>query len=330
MNKWDVYPELKRVQHSVFYYSDLQAKDDPIIKRRPSYHFFFYPRMLGEDLTHGVLPSLSLNRNWYSVQVEPKNTELEKILAFAISKRDYYERRLADAAYWFFERVVSTLAYYGKSYFEIVEIIDPKSEKVKAFDLSPIQPMSLFFRKDHWVQYIPKSISDKRNSDQYINIPSQNVLGFKFPDPFDQKWMSLMESLAQINDNTLEFGLPKYGSNEKTVPFDFKLHHKIREQAASKLTSEIGWNLRKYPPEGILEYYWFHRFLKFEKFKILVRDSIVNTLNEGLSRINNKLGMQGKIVIKGLPTLDDVERAQDDLATGNRSGEEILKQFRGI
>jgi hypothetical protein len=328
MNKWQQYSDLKRSQHSIIYYTDLIHSDDPIVKNRPRYYEYFYPSMLVDDLGSGILPISQKEK--YSIRIEPENLELEKITTFALSQRDYCGRNLIDVAYWFFKRVTMCLASYNECFYEIVELLDPQTEQVQAFDLSPIQPMTVFHRRGRWVQYVPNSVSEKAKVSQYIPLPEDRLLIFRLPKRARDRWIDMMEALVSLNGMPSDFGLPSLEPNDKKIPANFKAHHRLGDQAIAKLTREIGWNMRKYPHDGMLEYYWFHRFLLFEKFKIELREAIVTTLNDGLARIGKKLGMQGQIVIKGLPTLKDVAKAQEDLKTGQRSAREILNQFRAL
>ena len=43
--------------------------------------------------------------------------------------------------------------------------------------------------------------------------------------------------------------------------------------------------------------------------------------------MGDRLGVEGQVVIDGLPTLADVEQAEEDLRMGSRSAKSILSQF---
>tara|TARA_R110002094_G_scaffold104762_1_gene103998 strand:- start:166 stop:369 length:204 start_codon:yes stop_codon:yes gene_type:complete len=56
--------------------------------------------------------------------------------------------------------------------------------------------------------------------------------------------------------------------------------------------------------------------------KALLRENIINKLNV----LFNKLGIDSKIVIKGLPTSDEIRNALSDLEAGTLGLNEALKQ----
>jgi hypothetical protein len=319
------FSHLERKQKSVFYYSDLAAASDPLIQDRPQYRQYLYPSMLGEDIADALLP---LQKEKYSFRIDPQNQKLEEMLTFALNKHQYRANNLMDAAYSFFNEVGHCLVYYSECAYEIVELLNPATETLEAFDLTYIQPMTMVQQSGKWIQQVPKLIANERSREQYIPIAPEKLLIFQLPDYIRQEWLPMMDSLAAMNEITPGFGIPKPTVNENKVPFDFSVHNQVREQAIAKVTSKIGWNMRKYPHEGMLEYYWFHRFLLFEKLKIELRESILKTLNDGLNHVLDQLGMTGTIVIEGLPTLKDIIEAKHDLRTGKKPAKEILEHFR--
>jgi hypothetical protein len=61
------------------------------------------------------------------------------------------------------------------------------------------------------------------------------------------------------------------------------------------------------------------RQLRFLEFKIRLRDLIMNRLNATLSEVGSQLDFQAAIELSGLPTLQDVDNAKNDLRSGRRS-----------
>ena len=274
------FPDLKRYQQSVFYYSDMVAKDDPVIKNRPNFYFGGLTHLLIDDIGSEVI-SFSF-RNNYTVRIKPENTEFEKIVSNAFSNdRDhlYFQSGpLIENTRNFFQSTAKILASYGECIYEFVDLLDQETGELKAFEVSLIEPQTLKRKRKKWVQYVPKAIAVSRNIDRYIPVESERLLIFRLPEQFHKKWMQIMKNLASTEDLIPEFGFPSFGAQQNKVPFDFNQHHILREQFVARLTNEIGWNMRKYPHDGMLEYYWFHRFLKFERFKIELRISFLNTL----------------------------------------------------
>lgn len=321
------FSSLSRNQQSVSYYSDVLNSSDPILQKHPNYRGRHYPHMLVDDLTHGVFPYV-LKRD-YTVKLETDHSSLKEIISFALNTRYHYVgRSIKEAVRSFFEGVIQSLGYYGECIYEIVELLNPNTSQVEAITFSFIQPLTVFEKNGKWVQYIPVEVARERGIEQNIPLLKERLLVFNFPEKYQQNWMTRIESLANVSEIVSPFGLPSLQNDPNKVPFDFLEHNKLREQIVAKLTSDIGWNMRKYPHDGMTEYYWFHRLLLFEKFKTELREYLLSTLNEGLIRVGQKLGMYGQIKVEGLPTVEEVEQAQLDLKRGNCTPKEILDQWQ--
>ncbi len=67
------------------------------------------------------------------------------------------------------------------------------------------------------------------------------------------------------------------------------------------------------------------RQLRFLEFKVGLRDLIMNRLNATLSDVGAHPGFQATIELRGLPTLQDVHEAKDDLRSGRRGLSELAR-----
>ncbi len=102
---------------------------------------------------------------------------------------------------------------------------------------------------------------------------------------------------------------------------------KAQSLAVLEATRPLGWNARRTANEDITEYYYFDRFLTFEKFKIELRNSILETLNNMLNAISPTGMIAPEIIIKGLPSLEAVDEAREKLREGPTKFEEIIAPF---
>lgn len=77
--------------------------------------------------------------------------------------------------------------------------------------------------------------------------------------------------------------------------------------------------------DSFLAPYGVWRQLRFLEFKIKLRNLIMEHLNASLAEIGSTMGFQASIELTGLPTLEDVENAKNDLQTGRRSLTDLVK-----
>lgn len=316
--------EYVRRQKSVFFYRDAITTDENL-----DFRSSLYANMLSDDISNRILP-ISLGEDTFSVYLKPENHHFQELIAKGISHHDYYvSRTLSEAVKDFFRRVATNLTLTGKCVYEIVDLIDDKSNDIKAFDLSFIQPDSITQKRNgKFEQHIPSSVARERKVGRIIPLDAENLLIFQLQEPFQKGWLKLMKELASLSEITPKFAQDSFLSTaENNVPFDYSEYSKAREQTVAMLTRDIGWNMGKFPHDGMLEYYWIYRKLKFELFIIELRESILATLNDSLKRIGKKLDMSGEIIIDGLLTVEDVLQAQDDLTSGRCYAGDILDKF---
>ncbi len=103
------------------------------------------------------------------------------------------------------------------------------------------------------------------------------------------------------------------------TPYSFAEHQRERGELFAKVTEPTGWNVRGLFQDNHLAPYDVWRQLRFLEFKIRLRDLIMNRLNMTLSEVGSQLDFQAAIELSGLPTLQDVDDAKNDLRSGRRS-----------
>lgn len=91
----------------------------------------------------------------------------------------------------------------------------------------------------------------------------------------------------------------------------------------------MGTNARNALEKEASEYYLIYRYLKFEKLRIELRNSILDTLNAGLELAGKQIESNTRILITGLPTLDDVQTAYNHLLQGDIPFAEVMERFQG-
>lgn len=163
-----------------------------------------------------------------------------------------------------------------------------------------------------------------------IELTPDNIVIFEFPAYIRDDYRPMMSALYAQGEITSmpNFVLPSMKGEIAPVPFDSNKFSRDQKMAVAEATKLIGWNAREVADDVfITEYYYLHRFLLFERFKLEVRESILSKLNEAIARTGKKLGFTGQIVVEGLPSLAVIEDAQQGLEQGDRKFNDIMKPF---
>ena len=314
-------------RQSIFYYSDLVGQNDAILRRRPDYHRRLYPSMLIEDVAYHMIPSSGHNTA-FRVTLEPMDAKAEKLIAAALNRDDYH-RDLASATRNFLVQCAQAIMAYGEANYELVYLSNRDDGVVVEFQLAYIQPLTVMRRRGQLVQYIPEEVARARKGSQYIPLEPDRIIMFPLPASVQNGFSAMMEGLAFLsNHNIPDFVFQVGDDGSRQTPFDSTAHIHLEKQALAEAGKLIGWDARGLFREETLEFYDLHRALVFERFKIELRTTLLEKVNEALTLAGQQMGFSGQLQITGLPTLKEVEAAQAHLSTGDRPFQEILKPFR--
>jgi len=108
-------------------------------------------------------------------------------------------------------------------------------------------------------------------------------------------------------------------NRDRAVPFDATQFFRTQTLAVLSITKRAGWNARRTSGGVITGYYWFRRWLRFERLKIQLRNSLIDCLNDALRLASEQLGFSARITVSGLPELNDVTAAVPEIVAAARA-----------
>jgi hypothetical protein len=165
-----------------------------------------------------------------------------------------------------------------------------------------------------------------------IRLPHDRLIIFEPPPRVRALLPRTLERLAALSEAALpHFAIENLRPDAKRVPFDVRQFSRATDLAIATAAREIGWTGRAIYGFGearVVEHYWWYREFAFERFLIELREGFLSQLNEGLRRIGARYGFEGQLAIEGLPSLADVDDAQQHLFAGDRSLTEINSAFK--
>ena len=312
--------ELKRLQNSVHMFSDIAGTRPP-----KAYGDTHYSRMLVEDAANGLVPYGDDSK--FAITLEPENPKLEYLIGEGLD-REGYGPDLSDSVRRFLREAAQTVLSFREATYEIVYFSDPETEKLVTFGLSFILPRTLKRQRDGWVQTVPPAYAERIKGQSQIHLPADSVFHVRLPKSIDRHFVPMMTDLEYLGrDMYPKFGMPVPGSPVRDVGFDFQEWRKWHNIAIAQATRPSGWNARNSFPEEVTEFYFVQRFLRFERFKLEIRESLVSQLNEMLGTVGSRLGFSAKIVISGLPDASQLDRSLQDLESGTASFADVMKAY---
>jgi hypothetical protein len=322
--------ELERSQKTASYIPDDILKNRNDVANRAEYYNEFYPHMFIEDVKLRVMPiGGRVSKKEFNISLDPPNPEVQQIIENAISP-DRYHHGLAGTICDFVADCAVHLLIFETVTYEIVYLSEPKNGKTIGFELVQINPFTLVQRGASLFQFLPAENTKKLSERRCIELQPERILTFKLPVSIQGKLDQVMESMRILSLTSPDFFMKELAAGVKKNPYDVTAHHHLRQVALAKVTKDFGWDARNSFEKEASEFYLIYRYLKFEKFKIELRSNILDTLNDGLELVGKQLGFNAKILVNGLPTLDDVQSAHDHLIKGDLPFGEILETFQGF
>lgn len=319
---------LKRAQQSISWYDTPETLADPGRGATPDYYEHLNTHMLIDDLRNSVIPIAGYTRKPFDVTLVPPDEAAEELISEAIDRRGY-SHDLAGAVCDFIQMCAGTLLTFTEAYYEIGYFLDDEGKKV-AFYLSPVPPRSIVIEGTQIKQYVPAIIARERGlQGQHVTLSPETIMAFSLPEYVRADFPEMLRFLAQQSARLLpKFAMQNLENPSKRVPFDSDKYWRAQKMALAAVTKDIGYNFRDYNMQYVTEYYYWHRDLMFENFKVELRESILDVLNGGIARAGKELGFACQIKVEGLPNKNDIKTAQEKLAAGEGSFEAILKPFR--
>ena len=215
-----------------------------------------------------------------------------------------YSADLPWAAHQFFEMCAQRVMAYGEDVYVIVYLSEAEGEEAISFDLMPIHPATVVRDRGKLAQYVPKSQRRQQNAPEYIELPADQTVVFQPPEHLRGRVAQTLDALASVGMSLMpDWATEELGEPRKQVSLDRNAYARACQLAIADAYKDLGWDARGFINKDMLRYYVLHRKLRFERFRIQLREHLLGTLNEGLARAGKNVGFAGRLTVEGVPSL---------------------------
>jgi hypothetical protein len=279
------------------------------------------------------MPTWHLRRqNTFSVTLKDADEDSgRRLLALLEQVGQYAPPSVAEAVCDFVESAAAQLGYTGQAAFEIVE--DDGVQRLVVITLGRLVGIG----KRFW-QWLPRPNPD---TDSYGYIYADGDT----PEPAKRpRYVSLPKGAVWVLRLPPELGTPRQhrrllrrleGASRLTPGFasmsadmgrrfgyDFVTHRDASERLQERLSRRWGSVMSLQQPVGpSSEYFFIARRLAFHHARALVREHLVELLNDLLPT----LGIKGRVEVQGLATAEQIAAAIDEMHAGSISFGEALE-----
>tara|TARA_A100000164_G_C21592403_1_gene623521 strand:- start:8 stop:691 length:684 start_codon:yes stop_codon:yes gene_type:complete len=224
----------------------------------------------------------------------------------------------------------------GQAIYEIVHYTDENTPDASFSKLEHVPNRNIKFLLGQPFQILPKLEDFEGKEPRFKRITKEKLVLFRMPRPYRAGHKAIQLQLDGVGKDGVQ-NLHIKAMEEANRKTKNALNHKINvmdgykfsDLAVLSATNSIGWNARDVPSKHLQEYFSLVRLLRFERFKLRLRSSILNTINDNLTNLISDQAYDGKIEFHGLPTEEDIQQAEKDLKEGNKSFKAIMSPFIG-
>ena len=280
---------------------------------------------LKDDLRLGIEVLDDRIRKEFQVYIEPNNALVEQNLLKIIPHfSDYHSRNLKDH----FLKLIDFLALglIDEGFF-ILERVKITEENSSYFYLVPIDYDEIIVKKNFIYQCFSKTSQEKFNLPKRIKINKDKCYILEFPSLLggSRYYQELLREIS-LSDRFVNRSFLEMKKMSGKLPFyNFSEHNKISDFYAWKISRKIGWHHRTYNSyeQPGTEHYKFSRRLKFKRTSLIIRNYTVENIKHIYEDIAKHLGVQIRVIVKGLTDLSEIESAISKWYKGELDFEDI-------
>jgi hypothetical protein len=287
-----------------------------------------YGHMFIDDVRLHIMPigGRSRVRPNFSIDIKPDTPTIRQIMLWAFASRRRYARSdLQKVISDFIVQSASSMVHKGIVRYEITKAEWPEEESVSEnIEREAMGNVQLFRpQRIHGIiaglgfcyLQIVRAPRQSEVEIKRVTIPRSDVWTLRIPKELGGIWKHkrLLKVLVYASKAAPEF-----------FRQDVEKYHRQQSLAVASETADWGWEVRGLLKEETTEYFQAYRHLRFALSMAILRDYIVDSMNNLLQ----KVGMSACISIRGLPTQEDIKSYLTDLDEGELTFEDARESVR--
>ncbi len=301
-----------------------------------------YPGMLEQDIRNSVVPYGYSGRGAAVIKLEPHDPNTQNFIIRAVSWGGSATHDLADAVAEWLRGCAQSIVADGTAAYEIASLRERASRSQTGVLLISLRWDQLRVKGRYVIQrvltesgvapYQAEGTEEHHHAMKQARIALNDMLLVRDPVMTRTQY----EALGVLGGSRYpEFFLKSFRhradpgkSAGAQVPFDFQEFHEAQDRAIAAATANIGWDARGGFAERQTDIYYIARRLRFERYKIALRSTIVSAINGLIGKYEKQFGLKGRVVVEGCMTMAEVEEAEAHLQAGDCSLTSLVEQFR--
>lgn len=273
----------------------------------------FNRRMFDEDFARLFC---SMNRRSGNLfDIVSNDQELTKNLLGNIKTR-YAPHSVDETIREFVEEIAQSLIWSGVAYFSLHD--DTEQKKIHVISFGSDGVARLFGTHIQWVPKRRGKHWDRGEEEiprEIRILDAAKVMRFDMPTVIKRMLSAQNRTLAVLDKHQFReenfHSQTTYENPNPTNHFDFRVWRDTQERALYRATRRTGWRCRKFGTNKCSDFFNCHRYIRFRRNQLLLRDDILKQLSGELSRVGKGYKAGFSVDISGTDELPSVEHLNE-------------------
>ncbi len=276
-----------------------------------------------EDFHVDLMPYRSTRESEFKVELSPTNDDVAGWLAALLGARSNRAYELEDAVCDFVRDLGHSLALNGEVFFEITTA-SSKDPGLPNVALIPLPYGRVTRIASRYVQWVPRHLHSQLG--RWVLLPANVIWHLRLPRELGspRQHRRLVRRLGEASGISPPFVLEDERLGANVRGYDFLTYRRAVDAEVEHLTRGWGGIPRLRVVEGATEYYFFERHVQWRRSQALVREHIISEIN----RLLHRLGVQSRLVVRGLPSSTDLAELRDRLRRGEADFAKVREESR--
>lgn len=338
---------LVSTRKSRHYFIDLIDQDDAQLRAYIADHTHKWAGSLGFMISEDGHQLLPHRDEGYTVRITPDDPRTRELVTNSLAPGFGSGGQLEDRLRHCLEQLAQQVLA-GGAVFEIDYLIRPVDDNhvgagtgeqggqvqsgggqlyetpYAAFEIGWIPTGTVARRRRQYIQYVPIDLSPRiaRSGLHFVELDRRDLV---FINLSGRRKTALRRARGAVAAAAGQDATPYNFIKAGEGAFD---HAQFRAQLAKLVmrgTRELGWDSRFLYNDYMLDTYTLWRHLQFERFKVDLRDAVLEGINEMLHRAGQKMNFSAVVEVSGAVTAEDLDSAEAQLASGSRPLVELFR-----
>jgi hypothetical protein len=296
----------------------------------------FFTSMLSQDM-ESLVPYRLAGRDFHLEVVGDQSQEVQEMVASALQEEIQGSRGIYSGVSHFLRRAAQLIVMCGPLAYEIDLVsADQNATAPSSFSLDLIMPGTLDSRWRRPIQYVPldqevpgQVVRKTRRGHPYVRLDPDLLVKIGLDSRSTQEAAIAVEALKEADrGQRVELEAMKAMERGEQLPrgLSFKARRETSDDLVAKYTVPLGWSARwalRSDRRDRLDTYLAWRNMRFVRFQIQVRNTIMDGINSALLVAGTHIGFSTQLNLTDVTTLEDVDHLKERFTAGTATLEEV-------